>query len=110
MRYFVGDERVASVSENGLITAHENGRTTISIVHLRNQVEPSGGVRSRVIGQTDLVLVVEAAQLTDDDAATDRTCRKAGCKSSAPLVARKPWYSNRQARGGGRQGQGCKVS
>ncbi|MBK7952691.1 MAG: hypothetical protein IPK02_01265 [Candidatus Accumulibacter sp.] len=69
-RYFVADGRIASVSEDGLITAHGSGRTVISIVHLSNEVDDSGSVRSRVIAQTDIVLVVETAQLTDDDPAT----------------------------------------
>ncbi|MCM8661444.1 MAG: hypothetical protein NFV80_00090, partial [Candidatus Accumulibacter sp.] len=69
-RYLVSDERIASISEDGLITAHQPGRVTISVVHLRNTVDDFGSVTATAISQSDVLLVVAPAQPTDDDPMT----------------------------------------
>ncbi len=69
-RYLVSDERIASVSDDGLITAHGSGRVTLSVVHLTHVVDDWGNVSAAAIGQTDVALLVEAPQPIDDDPAT----------------------------------------
>jgi hypothetical protein len=87
-RYYSSDDSIASVDANGLITAHVVGRVTISIVHLETPVitDYLTGTNSTtgqptytpiykmgtasVIGQSDIALNVQVAQLTDNDAAT----------------------------------------
>jgi len=66
-RYLVSDESVATVSEDGLITARKAGRVTLSIVHLATASDDFGWITEQVIGQTDITLTVEAAQLIDND-------------------------------------------
>ncbi|WP_291853752.1 Ig-like domain-containing protein [Accumulibacter sp.] len=69
-RYLISDERVASVSQDGLITARQAGRAFLSVVHFVNVVDDFGDISARVIGQTDVAVLVEAAQTIDDDPAT----------------------------------------
>jgi hypothetical protein len=71
------DESIASVDANGLITAHQTGHVTISVVHLETPVvtqysalgTPYSALstQSSVIGQSDVALNVQVAQLTDND-------------------------------------------
>ncbi|MEF8731696.1 MAG: Ig-like domain-containing protein [Candidatus Accumulibacter meliphilus] len=69
-RYLVSDATIATLSEDGLITALQAGEVSISIVHLASVVDPYGGVSEQVIGQSDIRLRVQAAALTDDDPST----------------------------------------
>ncbi|MDP2833376.1 MAG: Ig-like domain-containing protein [Pseudomonadota bacterium] len=69
-RYFSSDDRIASVSDTGLITAHAAGHATLSIVHLASRVDANGTLSEQAIGQSDIPLTVQAAQLTDTDPAT----------------------------------------
>jgi len=70
-RYIVADASIASLSEDGLITALQPGEVTVSIIHLASAVDPYGGISEQRIGQTDIRLRVQAAALTDDDPSTD---------------------------------------
>ncbi len=69
-RYYSSDESIATVSDTGLITAHGEGQATISVVHLGSSLDENGNVVEQVIGQSDITLNVQTAQLTDNDAAT----------------------------------------
>ncbi|MFN0318260.1 MAG: Ig-like domain-containing protein, partial [Burkholderiales bacterium] len=69
-RYIVSDESIASVSADGLITALRAGTVTVSIVHLASSLDASGYVTEQVIGQSDITLTVQAAQVTDEDPLT----------------------------------------
>jgi VCBS repeat-containing protein len=87
-RYYSSDESIATVDANGLITAHQSGKVTISVVHLETPVvtdyligtDPVTGQPTytpiykmgteSVIGQSDIALNVQAAQLTDTDPTT----------------------------------------
>ncbi|MHB8166398.1 MAG: Ig-like domain-containing protein, partial [Sulfuricella sp.] len=69
-RYFVSDETVATVSADGLITALKQGEITVSIVHLASVVDEYGTMTEQAVGQTDIHLTVQTAQLTDDDPLT----------------------------------------
>jgi VCBS repeat-containing protein len=87
-RYYSSDETIATVDANGLITAHQTGKVTISVVHLETPVvtdyiigtDPVTGQPTytpiyrmgteSVIGQSDIALNVQAAQLTDTDPTT----------------------------------------
>ncbi|MES2205594.1 MAG: putative Ig domain-containing protein [Pseudomonadota bacterium] len=60
-RYISSDESVATVSANGLLTAHKQGRVTISIIHLNSSVD-NGQLFEQAIGQTDILLTVQLAQ------------------------------------------------
>jgi hypothetical protein len=70
-RYIVSDASIASLSEDGLITALQPGEVTVSIIHLASIVDRYGGISEQRIGQTDIRLRVQAAALTDDDPSTD---------------------------------------
>jgi len=69
-RYSVSDDSIATVSDSGLITALRTGQVTVSIVHLGSVVDAYGTVSEQVIGQSDIKLSVQTAQLTDNDPAT----------------------------------------
>ncbi|HRF74726.1 MAG TPA: Ig-like domain-containing protein, partial [Accumulibacter sp.] len=69
-RYLVSDASIASVSADGLVTAVQAGQVTIAVVHLASIVDDFGSVSQQIIGQTDIRLNVQAAQVTDDDPAT----------------------------------------
>ncbi|UUZ69425.1 Ig-like domain-containing protein [Polaromonas sp. P2-4] len=66
-RYIVSDESIATVSESGLITAIADGEVTISIVHLASVVDEFGTISQQVVGQSDIRLTVQTAQVTDND-------------------------------------------
>lgn len=69
-RYLSSDDSIATVSADGLITAHREGNVTISVLHLESQVDAYGYLTDQLIGQTDISLLVDAAQLTDTDPLT----------------------------------------
>ncbi|MCI4427871.1 MAG: putative Ig domain-containing protein, partial [Burkholderiales bacterium] len=78
-RYFSSDETIATVSAEGLITAHQAGKVTISVVHLGSQFQSvfddQGNVIATVLtdqqlGQSDITLTVQVAQVTDNDHAS----------------------------------------
>lgn len=86
-RYISSDATVASVDANGLITAHAASSVTISIVHLETPVtvdyiagtDAQGNVfytpiytqgKASIIGQSDISVSVQQAQLIDNDAQT----------------------------------------
>ena len=69
-RYIVSDDSIASVSDNGLITALRSGNVTVSVVHLGSVVDAYGTVSEQIIGQSDIKLSVQVAQITDNDPAT----------------------------------------
>jgi hypothetical protein len=69
-RYFSSDGTIASVSPDGLISAHRPGRVTLSVVHLANEVDESGQITTSAIGQADIALLVEMPLAIDDDPAT----------------------------------------
>jgi len=78
-RYYSSDDSIATVNESGLITAHQDGSVTISIVHLGSQLDyqydDQGNVIgqtlvSQVIGQSNIALTVQTAQITDEDDST----------------------------------------
>ncbi|QKS29665.1 MAG: tandem-95 repeat protein [Candidatus Accumulibacter similis] len=69
-RYFSSDGTIASVSPDGLISAHRPGRVTLSVVHLANEVDDSGQITMSAIGQADIALLVGMPQAIDDDPAT----------------------------------------
>ncbi|MHB8166023.1 MAG: dockerin type I domain-containing protein, partial [Sulfuricella sp.] len=69
-RYYSSDESIATVSESGLITAQGEGRAVITVVYLGSSLDEFGNVIEQSIGQSDITLTVQAAQLTDDDPAT----------------------------------------
>ncbi|EXI65626.1 MAG: rhombotarget A [Candidatus Accumulibacter adjunctus] len=69
-RYFSSDETIASVAPDGLISAHRAGRVRLSVVHLANEVDASGAITARAIGQTDIALLVQTPQSIDDDPLT----------------------------------------
>ncbi len=69
-RYVVSDDSIASVSADGLITALRAGSVTISILHLARLTDGNGLLADQIIGQSDITLTVQVAQLTDDDAST----------------------------------------
>jgi hypothetical protein len=66
-RYVVSDASIASLGEDGLITALRPGEVSVAIVHLASVVDRYGGVSDQVIGQSTIRLRVQAAALTDDD-------------------------------------------
>ncbi|MCB1967308.1 MAG: hypothetical protein KDI64_15080, partial [Candidatus Accumulibacter sp.] len=70
-RYLVSDASVATLADDGLITALKAGDVSISIVHLASSVDVYGQIGEQIIAQTDIRLRVQNAQLTDDDATTD---------------------------------------
>ncbi|MCL1960576.1 MAG: Ig-like domain-containing protein [Desulfovibrionaceae bacterium] len=62
-RYFSGDERIATVSADGLVTAHAPGKTTISVVHLWSMADGYGGFwDGQAIGQQNIDLAVAVPQ------------------------------------------------
>jgi VCBS repeat-containing protein len=69
-RYSVSDDSIARVSDNGLITALRSGSVTVSVVHLGSVVDAYGNVSEQVIGQSDIQLTVQVAQITDNDPTT----------------------------------------
>ena len=69
-RYIVSDDNIASISENGLITALRSGNVTVSVIHLGSVVDAYGTVSEQVIGQSNIKLSVQAAQITDNDPTT----------------------------------------
>jgi len=71
-RYFSGDERIATVSADGLVTAHAPGKVTISIVHLRSlSFDGEGTLLRQIVGQRNVALTVTPAQRLDGAAAID---------------------------------------
>ncbi|MCL2635407.1 MAG: Ig-like domain-containing protein, partial [Betaproteobacteria bacterium] len=65
-RYFSGDERIATVSADGLVTAHAPGKVTIDVVHLRSlSFDGNGTIERQIIGQRDVALTVTPAQVLD---------------------------------------------
>ncbi|WP_374326246.1 tandem-95 repeat protein [Azonexus sp.] len=70
VRYIVSDASIATVSDTGLITALTEGSVTVSVIHLASTVDEFGKVIEQVVGQTDVALSVQVAQLVDNDAAT----------------------------------------
>ena len=69
-RYFVSDSAIATVDQNGLITALQSGQVTIAIVHLASITDAYGNISQQIAGQSVIRLTVQTAQLTDTDAAT----------------------------------------
>ncbi|MBK6595650.1 MAG: Ig-like domain-containing protein [Burkholderiales bacterium] len=69
-RYFTSDESIATVSDTGGITALREGQVTISVVHFANSVDAYGNIIEEAIGQSDIALNVEIAQVTENDPTT----------------------------------------
>ncbi|WP_346949032.1 Ig-like domain-containing protein [Dyella sp.] len=68
--YLSGDDNIATVSASGLITAQHPGVVTISVVYLRSETDIFGNIVNQTIGQRDIVLHVDVAQVVDSDAGT----------------------------------------
>ena len=80
-RYCSSDDTIASVSADGLITAHQSGDVILSIIHLgsqwQDQLDADGKVigqqlLQQAIGQTDLTLHVQAPQTSANQAVAVR--------------------------------------
>ncbi|MDB5857580.1 MAG: hypothetical protein JWQ76_1269, partial [Ramlibacter sp.] len=69
-RYVSSDDSIASVSANGLITAHRAGQVTITVIHLASVVDDFGTLIAQTIGQSGIALLVTAPQVVDDDPAS----------------------------------------
>ncbi|MDS4013282.1 MAG: Ig-like domain-containing protein, partial [Candidatus Accumulibacter sp.] len=69
-RYLISDDTIATVSDDGLITARRAGRTTLSIIHLATRVDTDGQILEQTIGQTDILLTVTLPTAVDDEAST----------------------------------------
>ncbi|HND81548.1 MAG TPA: Ig-like domain-containing protein, partial [Accumulibacter sp.] len=69
-RYLISDDTIATVSDDGLITARRAGRTTLSIIHLATRVDTDGHILEQTIGQTDIPLTVTQPTAVDDEAST----------------------------------------
>ncbi|MBK7003103.1 MAG: tandem-95 repeat protein [Rhodoferax sp.] len=86
-RYFVSDDSIATVSDGGLITALRAGRVTVSIVHMASVIDANGHISQQVVGQTDIAVHVQAAQVTDSDENTPAPRTIAVSKESGGVVA-----------------------
>jgi YD repeat-containing protein len=86
-RYFSSNESVATISGDGLITAHGSGVATISVVHLSTNVDPDGSLQQQTIGQTLITLKVQLPQVTDNDPATPAPDRVSIAAAAGGIVA-----------------------
>lgn len=60
--YKVANTSLASVTEDGFISALANGKTTLSVIHLAKHADPYGNIQETVISQYDIALTIEQAQ------------------------------------------------
>ena len=64
--YKLGNNQLASVSDDGLITALANGQTILTVIHLVSHVDAFGNIEERIIAQSDFNLIITDATLVQE--------------------------------------------